>query len=83
MRGDAPPPPVCDEDNDDLNASDLHWPLSWRRHPRTSLANLRMVVNAIPRKGGGWGSSRGEDNDKDGDEDIDDNWTEYVSFIFF
>ncbi len=42
-----------------------------------------MVVNAILREGGRGGSLRGEDNDEDGNEDIDDNWTEYVSFIFF
>jgi hypothetical protein len=78
-----PPPPVCDEDNDDFNASDLHWQLSRRRHPRTSSAHLNTVVNAIPWEGGMGGSSRGEDNNKNGDEDINDNWTEYVSFIIF
>jgi hypothetical protein len=33
-------------------------------------------------RGGVGGSSQGEDNDEDGDKDINDNWTEYVSFIF-
>ncbi len=60
------PPPVCNEDNDDLDASNLHWQLSRRRHPRTSLADLKMVVNAIPREGGvggiiaGGGQERGQ-----------------------
>ncbi len=77
------PPPVCNEDNDDLNASDPHWQPSWWRHPRTFLAALTPVVNALLGAGGMGGSSRGEDSNEDGDEDIDDNWTEYVSFIFF
>jgi hypothetical protein len=33
--------------------------------------------------GGGGGIIAGEDNNEDGNKDIDNNWTEYVCFIFF